>query len=118
MSTITETVRRRVGRLLDPETGMTFEEMRLVQEIREVALGVIEVNFKPSSPICSIALKLAMDIKEAVLGIEGIRKARVHCVGHRMQETIDAVVNTEDQGQSVSFKGIQGYMQSIQKSDN
>lgn len=108
MSIITETVRERVGRLVDPETGMTFEEMRLVQEIREVAPGVIEVTFRPSSPICPIALKLAMDIKNTVLEIEGVQKARVHCVGHRMQETIDVVVNTEEQERSASFKGIQG----------
>jgi len=97
MNAITETVRRRVGRIVDPETGMTFEEMRLVQEIQEVVPGVVEVNFRPSSPICPIALKLAMDIKEAVLGIEGVSKVRVHCVGHRMQEKIDSLVNAEEQ---------------------
>jgi metal-sulfur cluster biosynthetic enzyme len=83
--------------LVDPETGMTFEEMRLVQEIREVSPGVVEVNFRPSSPICPMALKLAMDIKKAVLEIDGVSEARVRCIGHRMQETIDALVNRGDQ---------------------
>ena len=97
MSNLAEMVRERAGRLVDPETGMTFKQMRLLEEIQEVAPGVVEVNFRPSSPICPIALKLAMDIRQAVLEIEGVSKVRVHCVGHRMQEKMDALVNTEDQ---------------------
>ena len=97
MSNLTETVRERAGRLVDPETGMTFKEMRLLEEVQEVAPGVVEVNFKPSSPICPIALKLAMDIRQAVLEIEGVSRVHVHCVGHRMQEEINSLVNAEDQ---------------------
>ena len=99
MSAIAETVRGKVGKLVDPETGMTFDEMGLVQEIREVAPGVIEVNFRPSSPICPIALKLALDIKNTVLETKGVRRALVHCVGHRMQEAIDTIVNAQDDPQ-------------------
>jgi metal-sulfur cluster biosynthetic enzyme len=75
---------------------MTFDEMGLVQEIREVAPGVIEVNFRPSSRISLMALKLATDIKNAALEIDTVRKTYVHCVGRRMQEKIDALVNREE----------------------
>lgn len=94
MRNLVDVVREKVGRLVDPETGLTFSEMRLVREIHEIEAGVIRVDFRPSSPVCPIALKLAMDIKKAVLDVEGIGKALVYCRDHTMEKTINDLVNS------------------------
>ncbi len=97
MTKLVDLLREKVGGLVDPETGLDLSEMRLVQEIQEIEPGVIRVDFKPSSPICPIAMKLAIDIKKTVLDTEGIRKALVYCHGHIMKERINDLVNSTNE---------------------
>lgn len=112
MKNLVEIVRENVGELVDPETGLTFSEMRLIQDAREIAQGVVRVDFKPSSPICPIALKMAMNIKETVLGIEGVREAFVYCHGHMIEQTINDLVNPQAADSHETFKGIEGQLRS------
>ena len=90
-------VREVVGKLVDPETGLTFAEMHMITNVEEEEPSVVKVDFVPSSPFCPIAFKLAMDIKNAALKIAGVKKARVHCRGHMMEQQINEMVNKEEQ---------------------
>jgi len=90
-------VREVVGKLVDPETGLTFAEMHMITNVEEAEPGVVKVDFVPSSPFCPIAFKLAMDIKNATLKIAGVKKARVYCRGHMMEQQINEMVNKEEQ---------------------
>jgi metal-sulfur cluster biosynthetic enzyme len=91
-------VRQVVNAIIDPETGMTFGEMRVIKDLREEDPGVVTIEFKPSSPFCPIALKLALDIKDAALKVGGVNRAVVHCLDHIMQTTIDKTVNEAEVG--------------------
>jgi len=86
-------VRKAVEKLLDPETGMTMGQMKLITGVKEEEPGVVRVDFTPSSPFCPIAFKLAMDIKNAAAKVDGVKKALVHCHGHIMEKDIDRMVN-------------------------
>ncbi len=86
-------VREAVERVIDPETGMTMGEMGLITDVREEELGVLRVEFTPSSPFCPIAFRLALDIKRAAMKVEGVKKALVFCRGHMMEEAINRIVN-------------------------
>jgi len=88
-------VREAVGKVVDPETGLTFAEMRLIASVTEEELGVVKVDFIPSSPFCPIAFKLAMDVKNAALKVTGVKKALVYCRGHMMEQKISDMVNKE-----------------------
>jgi len=93
MTRLENRVREVVNDIVDPETGMTFGEMRLISDLREKESGVVTIDFKPTSPFCPIALKLALDIKSAASKIEGVKRVLVYCRRHAMEETINKIVN-------------------------
>jgi metal-sulfur cluster biosynthetic enzyme len=97
---LTETedkVREAVGKVVDPETGLTFAEMQMITSVKEEESGVFKIEFIPSSPFCPIAFKLATDIKNEALRVPEVKKALVYCRGHMMEEQINEMTNKEQQ---------------------
>jgi len=90
-------VRDAVGKVVDPETGMSFAEMQMITNVKEDEPGVFKVEFVPSSPFCPIAFKLATDIKNAAMTVTGVKKALVYCRGHMMEQQINEMTNKEPQ---------------------
>jgi metal-sulfur cluster biosynthetic enzyme len=88
-------VREAVGKVVDPETGLSFAEMEMIKAVKEEEQGVVKVEFIPSSPFCPIAFKLARDVKEAAMKVVGVKKALVYCRGHLMEQQINEMVNKE-----------------------
>jgi len=86
-------VREEVGKVVDPETGMTFAEMQMVTSVKEEVPGVVKVEFIPTSPFCPIAFKLANEIKTAAKKVPGVTKALVYCRGHVMEQQINEMAN-------------------------
>ena len=97
MTELEDKVREAVGKVVDPETGLTFGEMQMITNVKEEEPGVVNVDFIPSSPFCPIAFKLAMDVKNAAMKVAGIKKVSVHCRGHMMEQQINEMVNKERQ---------------------
>jgi metal-sulfur cluster biosynthetic enzyme len=95
LTEIEDKVREAVGQVVDPETGMTFGEMQMITSVKEEEPGVFKVEFVPSSPFCPIAFKLATDIKNAALKVAGVKKARIYCRGHMMEQQINEMANKE-----------------------
>ncbi len=93
MTELRERVRHAVDAIIDPETGMSFGEMKMIRDLKESEPGVVEIAFKPTSPFCPIAVKLAVDIKNAAMSVEGVRRALVYCRGHVMEGMINRTVN-------------------------
>jgi metal-sulfur cluster biosynthetic enzyme len=86
-------VREEVGKVLDPETGMSFAEMHMITNVKEEDPGVVKVEFIPTSPFCPIAFKLASDIKNAATKVSSVKKALVYCRGHAMEQQINEITN-------------------------
>jgi metal-sulfur cluster biosynthetic enzyme len=59
-------------KVIDPETGADVWRMRLVENLRVDENGHIEYCFRPSSPLCPIAIPLAQMIKTAVGQVPGV----------------------------------------------
>ena len=97
MTELEDKVREAVGKVVDPETGLTFSEMQMITNVKEEESGVVKIDFIPSSPFCPIAFKLAMDVKNEALKVAGIKKVSVHCRGHMMEQQINEMVNKEQQ---------------------
>ena len=93
MTELEDKVRETVGKVVDPETGLTFAEMHMITNVKEEEPGVVKVEFIPSSPFCPIAFKLAMDVKSAALKVAGVKKALVYCRGHTMEQQINDMAN-------------------------
>ena len=92
-SELEQKVREAVEQVVDPETGLTFGQMKMITGVKEEEPGVVRIDFVPSSPFCPIAFKLAQDIKEKALKVKGVKKALVYCHGHTMEEAINRMVN-------------------------
>jgi metal-sulfur cluster biosynthetic enzyme len=97
LTELEDKVREAVGKVVDPETGLTFAEMHMITNVKEEEPGVVKVYFTPSSPFCPIAFKLAMDVKNAALQAAGVNKALVYCRGHMVEQQINEMVNKEQQ---------------------
>jgi metal-sulfur cluster biosynthetic enzyme len=93
LTELEDKVREEVGKVPDPETGMTFAEMQMITTVKEEEPGVVKVEFIPTSPFCPIAFKLASDIKEAAKKVPGVKKALVYCRGHAMEQQINEMTN-------------------------
>jgi metal-sulfur cluster biosynthetic enzyme len=93
LTDIEKRVRDEVEKVVDPETGLTFGQMKMITDVKEQEPGVVKVDFVPSSPFCPIAFKLATDIRKAAEKAKGVKKALVYCHGHDMEEAINKMVN-------------------------
>lgn len=93
LTELEDKVREAVGRVVDPETGMSFADMQMITNVEEEQPGVLKVEFVPSSPFCPIAFKLALDIKNAALKVQGVKKTSVYCRGHSMEQQINEATN-------------------------
>lgn len=96
MTELESNVQAEVEKIIDPETGLTFGEMKLITGLKESEPGVVKIDFVPSSPFCPIAFKLAMDVKKTAEKVKGVRKALVLCHGHIMEKAINEMVNREE----------------------
>ena len=93
LTELEDKVREKVGKVLDPETGMSFAEMQMITNVKEEETGVVKVEFIPTSPFCPIAFKLAADIRDAAKNVPGVKKALVYCRGHAMEQQINEMTN-------------------------
>lgn len=99
MLELEEEVREEVEKMIDPETGLTFGQMKMITDVKEQEHGVVKIDFMPSSPFCPIAFKLALDIKNAAKKVKGVKKALVYCHGHAMEQAINQNVNKEEKAE-------------------
>src|SRR3972149_8052385 len=93
LTELEDKVREEVGKVQDPETGMSFAEMQMITNVKEESPGVVKVEFVPTSPFCPIAFKLATDIKNAAKKVPGVTNALVYCRGHMMEQQINEMTN-------------------------
>jgi metal-sulfur cluster biosynthetic enzyme len=96
MTELENKVRTEVEKIIDPETGMTFGQMKLITEVKEESPGVVRIEYVPTSPFCPIAFKFSMDVKNVAKQVAGVKKALVYVHGHTMEKTINQMVNKEE----------------------
>ncbi len=95
MTELEDKVRVEVGKVQDPETGQSFEEMQMIQSVKETEPGMVTVEFVPTSPFCPIAFKLSADLRDAAKTVSGLKKVIVLCRGHAMEQQINEMTNRE-----------------------
>jgi metal-sulfur cluster biosynthetic enzyme len=78
--------------VIDPETGADVVKMRLVVDLNIHEDGTAEYVFRPSSPLCPIALPLVMNIIEAVKKVEGVTDQKVTVVNYTGADELNAIL--------------------------
>ena len=73
----------RLRGVIDPETGVDVVRMRLIEGLQEDAeTGRVRYRFRPSSPLCPLAVHLALAIRDAVAGVAGVVEQEIEVVGY------------------------------------
>jgi len=86
----------RLDELVDEETTRKFGELNIVTDVSEVAVGSVRVKFQPLSAYSPLAVDIGRNIRDATLRVEGVKKVRVECGGHMMDELVNRIVNQDD----------------------
>jgi metal-sulfur cluster biosynthetic enzyme len=79
---LTTAIMKRLESVIDPETGADVLRMRLVQDLQVSEDGLVTYIFQPSSPLCPIAVTLAMNIIEAIKEVPGISGQDIKVTGY------------------------------------
>ena len=79
--------------VIDPETRVDVIRMQLVQDLNLDDDGNLTYTFRPSSPLCPIAIHLAMTIQEAIKKVPGIASQRVTVVDYIQADMLNEILN-------------------------
>ena len=82
LGTVEQAVIHQLQQVIDPETGVDVVRMRLIEDLTVDETGTVRYRFRPSSPLCPLAVTLALQIKEAVAQAEGVTGQEVEVVGY------------------------------------
>ncbi len=84
----------KLSTVIDPETGADVIRMRLVQNINIDPDGNISYIFRPSSPLCPIAVPLALSIIQAVSEVPGISRQKITVENYTQAEALTQLLQT------------------------
>ncbi len=89
-------VTERLQQVIDPETGVDVMRMRLIEDLEvEAETGQVRYKFRPSSPLCPLAVTLALDIRQAVAGVPGVTGQEIEVVGYVGANGLNALLKEE-----------------------
>jgi len=80
--------------VIDPETKTDVIRMRLVQDINVDEAGKITYTFRPSSPLCPIAVPLALGIMQAVSEVPGVRRQSITVVDYIQADALNELLKS------------------------
>ena len=75
-------VLERLRTVIDPETGVNVVRMRLVENLEVDDEGLVRYTFRPSSPLCPLAVTLALQIKQSVASVPGVTRQEISVEGY------------------------------------
>lgn len=93
-----------LAEIIDPELGLSILELKLIEDFG-ITAGHVDLQFHTTSPFCPpmFALKIAQDIKEGLLRIEGVSGATVTLAGHFLADHVNDIVNRKSLSDSQEF---------------
>jgi metal-sulfur cluster biosynthetic enzyme len=87
-----EAILNRLSSVIDPETGVDVVRMRLIEDLVVEESGRVSYKFRPSSPLCPIAVPLSLAIREAVAEVEGVTEQDLEIFGYIQAEELAALI--------------------------
>jgi metal-sulfur cluster biosynthetic enzyme len=83
-----EAVLEKLSTVIDPETGVDILRMRLIEDLTVDEDGRVSYTFRPSSPLCPIAIPLANTIQLAVAKVPGVTSQEVKVTGFILSDEL------------------------------
>ncbi len=78
--------------VVDTEIGMNVIDGKMIFDL-DVTNETISLKFRPTSPICPIALKLATEVKDKLISLNIFDKVTVEVIDHVMAPKINETLN-------------------------
>ena len=86
-------VTEQLRQVIDPETGVDVMRMRLIEDLEvNSETGKVSYRFRPSSPLCPLAVSLALDIRKAVAMVPGVADQEIEVVGYVGADELNALL--------------------------
>jgi metal-sulfur cluster biosynthetic enzyme len=86
---------KRLSTVIDPETGVDVVRMKLIEDLEVNEDGLVSYKFRPSSPLCPIAIPLSLVIHQAVSEVEGVSGQEFEIVGYLGAAQLTALLQEE-----------------------
>lgn len=80
--------------VIDPETNTDVIRMRLIQDLSVDEIGKVTYIFRPSSPLCPIAVPLALAILQAIGGVEGVTGQHMTVVDYVGSDELNEIIQS------------------------
>jgi metal-sulfur cluster biosynthetic enzyme len=88
-------IAEQLKKVIDPETGADVWRMRLVDNLVVDENGQVSYRFRPSSPLCPIAIPLAQMIKAAVSQVPGVTAQTIEVTNYVQASLLTELLNDE-----------------------
>lgn len=88
-------IAEQLEKVIDPETGADVWRMRLVDNLVVDENGQVSYRFRPSSPLCPIAIPLAQMIKAAVSQVPGVTAQTIEVTNYIQASLLTELLNDE-----------------------
>jgi metal-sulfur cluster biosynthetic enzyme len=86
-------VTERLRRVIDPGTGVDVMRIRLIEDLHvDGQTGHVRYRFRPSSPLCPLAVHLALSIRDAVAEVPGVMGQETEVVGYVGADDLNALL--------------------------
>ena len=90
---IEQAVKESLQKVIDPETGVDVMRMRLIEDLQvDDETGRVRYTFRPSSPLCPLAVHLALGIRDAVAAVPGVTEQEIEVVGYVGADDLSALL--------------------------
>ncbi|MEO9307770.1 conserved hypothetical protein [Nitrosotalea sinensis] len=99
MSQASQDLRRQIfdelTKIVDPEINVSIMELELVDNI-DIAGSEVKIDLHLTSPFCPaiFGFKIAQDVHDSLLKIDGINDVKLNVSNHFMAEAINNQVNS------------------------
>ncbi len=95
MIQLRQDILEKLVQVIDPETGADVIRMRLVENLNIRADGQVSYTFRPSSPLCPIAVYLVKEIKASVGSVTGVSNQKITVTGYVAADELTRLINEE-----------------------
>ena len=93
---IKESVETRLSEVIDPETGLDVQRMGLIQDL-QIEAGHATLIFRPTSPVCPMAFKLAVDMRDAVRSVPGITGVTIKVENFNRAAELESLLREQEE---------------------
>ena len=81
--------------VVDPEVNGNVLDLGLIRHLEVDEKGQVRLAFRPTSPVCPLAFKIAQDIQEVLRGVEGVHSVEMEVEDYVMAEELEAFLGQQ-----------------------